>query len=155
MADLSRLRGRIFLAIGRAGMDLYADPPGTRIEAAGQLFDLCAVVRGHCAGLPFEIGKRTLRKVAFIAFDIGIGRSRRRHDEAARDPLRAAVIANLKNIRLRREGGQHCADQTCRNRRTLENHRHPPFDASPMASQNDKRVTVPGQSRRSLARAWT
>jgi 5-dehydro-2-deoxygluconokinase len=34
MAELSRLRGRTFLAIGRAGMDLYADPPGTRIEEA-------------------------------------------------------------------------------------------------------------------------
>jgi len=32
MADLGRLAGRRFLVIGRAGMDLYADPPGTRIE---------------------------------------------------------------------------------------------------------------------------
>jgi 5-dehydro-2-deoxygluconokinase len=34
MADLGRLRGGKVLVIGRAGMDLYADPPGTRIEAA-------------------------------------------------------------------------------------------------------------------------
>lgn len=34
MADLARLAGRNFLVIGRAGMDLYADPPGTRIEEA-------------------------------------------------------------------------------------------------------------------------
>ncbi|MDZ4085902.1 MAG: 5-dehydro-2-deoxygluconokinase [Tabrizicola sp.] len=34
MADLARLQGRTFLVIGRAGMDLYADPPGTRIEEA-------------------------------------------------------------------------------------------------------------------------
>jgi len=34
MADLARLSGRNFLVIGRAGMDLYADPPGTRIEEA-------------------------------------------------------------------------------------------------------------------------
>lgn len=34
MADLSRLQGRNFLVIGRAGMDLYADPPGTRTEDA-------------------------------------------------------------------------------------------------------------------------
>ena len=34
MADLARLSGRNFLVIGRAGMDLYADPPGTRIEDA-------------------------------------------------------------------------------------------------------------------------
>jgi 5-dehydro-2-deoxygluconokinase len=34
MADLARLGGGNFLVIGRAGMDLYADPPGTRTEAA-------------------------------------------------------------------------------------------------------------------------
>ncbi|MCU0904891.1 MAG: 5-dehydro-2-deoxygluconokinase [Tabrizicola sp.] len=34
MADLARLSGRSFLVIGRAGMDLYADPPGTRLEEA-------------------------------------------------------------------------------------------------------------------------
>lgn len=34
MADLARLSDRNFLVIGRAGMDLYADPPGTRIEEA-------------------------------------------------------------------------------------------------------------------------
>jgi 5-dehydro-2-deoxygluconokinase len=34
MADLARLGGRKFLVIGRAGMDLYADPPGTRTEDA-------------------------------------------------------------------------------------------------------------------------
>jgi 5-dehydro-2-deoxygluconokinase len=34
MADLAHLGGRTFLVIGRAGMDLYADPPGTRTEVA-------------------------------------------------------------------------------------------------------------------------
>lgn len=34
MAELSRLMGRNFLVIGRAGVDLYADPPGTPIEDA-------------------------------------------------------------------------------------------------------------------------
>lgn len=34
MTDLSRLGGRSFLVVGRAGMDLYADPPGTPIEEA-------------------------------------------------------------------------------------------------------------------------
>lgn len=36
MADLARLRGGRFLVIGRAGMDLYADPPGARIEEAAR-----------------------------------------------------------------------------------------------------------------------
>jgi 5-dehydro-2-deoxygluconokinase len=34
MTVLPRLAGRKFLVIGRAGMDLYADPPGTRMEEA-------------------------------------------------------------------------------------------------------------------------
>jgi 5-dehydro-2-deoxygluconokinase len=36
MADLGRLRTGTVLVIGRAGMDLYADPPGTRIEEAAR-----------------------------------------------------------------------------------------------------------------------
>jgi 5-dehydro-2-deoxygluconokinase len=34
MADLARLGERSFLVVGRAGMDLYADPPGTSVEDA-------------------------------------------------------------------------------------------------------------------------
>ena len=34
MKRLARLSGNSFLVIGRAGMDLYADPPGTRTEDA-------------------------------------------------------------------------------------------------------------------------
>lgn len=34
MADLARLSGRDLLVIGRAGMDLYADPPGAETEHA-------------------------------------------------------------------------------------------------------------------------
>jgi 5-dehydro-2-deoxygluconokinase len=34
MSALARLSGRNFLLVGRAGMDLYADPPGTRTEDA-------------------------------------------------------------------------------------------------------------------------
>lgn len=36
MAGLERLSGGNFLVLGRAGMDLYADPPGTRTEQATQ-----------------------------------------------------------------------------------------------------------------------
>ena len=34
MSDLSRITGKGFLIIGRAGMDFYADPPGARLEEA-------------------------------------------------------------------------------------------------------------------------
>jgi 5-dehydro-2-deoxygluconokinase len=36
MSNLSRLGKGKFLVLGRAGMDLYADPPGSRIETATQ-----------------------------------------------------------------------------------------------------------------------
>jgi 5-dehydro-2-deoxygluconokinase len=35
---MARLRRNNFLVVGRAGMDLYADPPGTRIEEATQFY---------------------------------------------------------------------------------------------------------------------
>ncbi len=38
MTDLTRLSGGNFLVIGRAGMDFYADPPGTKTEHAMQFF---------------------------------------------------------------------------------------------------------------------
>ena len=38
MSDLSRLSRNRFVVIGRAGMDLYPDPPGTRTEDATRFF---------------------------------------------------------------------------------------------------------------------
>lgn len=34
MADLERIKGNNFVILGRAGVDFYADPPGTKIEEA-------------------------------------------------------------------------------------------------------------------------
>ncbi len=38
MADLDRIRGNNFVIIGRAGMDFYPDPPGTKTEEANHFF---------------------------------------------------------------------------------------------------------------------
>ncbi|MBT6099397.1 MAG: permease, partial [Marinovum sp.] len=38
MADLTRIKGNNFVIIGRAGMDFYPDPPGTKTEEASQFF---------------------------------------------------------------------------------------------------------------------
>ena len=38
MADLDRIKGNNFVIIGRAGMDFYPDPPGTKTEEASMLF---------------------------------------------------------------------------------------------------------------------
>lgn len=36
MADLERIGGNSFVVLGRAGMDMYADPPGAKVEDAAQ-----------------------------------------------------------------------------------------------------------------------
>jgi 5-dehydro-2-deoxygluconokinase len=38
MADLERIKGKSFVILGRAGMDMYPDPPGTRTEDATHFF---------------------------------------------------------------------------------------------------------------------
>ncbi len=40
MADLDRIRGKSFVIVGRAGMDFYPHPPGTRTEDA-TMFSAC------------------------------------------------------------------------------------------------------------------
>ena len=49
MADLARLRGKRFLVLGRAGMDLYPDPPGTRTQDAVQFFACLGGSSGNIA----------------------------------------------------------------------------------------------------------
>lgn len=48
MADLSRLSLNRFVVLGRVGMDLYADPPGTRTEQASQFY---AAMGGSAANI--------------------------------------------------------------------------------------------------------
>lgn len=55
MADLARLSGRNFLILGRAGMDLYADPPGTRSEAAQHFF---AALGGSSANIAVALRRQ-------------------------------------------------------------------------------------------------
>ena len=38
MADLERIKGKSFVILGRAGMDIYPDPPGTKTEEATHFF---------------------------------------------------------------------------------------------------------------------
>lgn len=49
MAELSRLQGKRFLVLGRAGMDLYPDPPGTKMEYAGAFFACLGGSSGNIA----------------------------------------------------------------------------------------------------------
>ena len=55
MRDLSRLEGRNFLVVGRAGMDFYADPPGTRTEVAGRFV---ACIGGSSANIAVALVKQ-------------------------------------------------------------------------------------------------
>jgi len=54
MADLSRLKGNRFVIIGRAGMDFYPDPPGTKTEHATRFF---ACLGGSSANIGVAITK--------------------------------------------------------------------------------------------------
>ena len=54
MANLERIRGNNFLVIGRAGMDLYPDPPGTKTEEAQQFF---ACLGGSSANIAVAINR--------------------------------------------------------------------------------------------------
>ncbi len=58
MADLARLSGQKFLVIGRAGMDLYADPIGTRIEEATQF---TAALGGSSANIAAALTRQGCR----------------------------------------------------------------------------------------------
>ena len=58
MSDLSRLQGKRFLVLGRAGMDLYPDPPGTRIEDAGRMFACLGGSSGNIAAALARQGAR-------------------------------------------------------------------------------------------------
>ncbi len=58
MGDLARLGGRSFLVIGRAGMDLYADPPVTRIEQATQF---TAALGGSSANIAVALTRQGCR----------------------------------------------------------------------------------------------
>lgn len=49
MGTLSRLAGKRFLVLGRAGMDLYPDPPGTRTESAVRFFACLGGSSGNIA----------------------------------------------------------------------------------------------------------
>ena len=53
-ADLSKISQNNFVIIGRAGMDFYADPPGTKTEDAGQYF---ACLGGSSANIGVAIVK--------------------------------------------------------------------------------------------------
>lgn len=58
MADLARLAGKNFLVIGRAGMDLYADPPGTRTENATRF---TAALGGSSANIAVALTRQGCR----------------------------------------------------------------------------------------------
>ena len=54
MADLDRIKGNNFVIIGRAGMDFYPDPPGTKTEEASMFF---AALGGSSANIGVAINR--------------------------------------------------------------------------------------------------
>ncbi|MFN5997364.1 MAG: 5-dehydro-2-deoxygluconokinase [Paracoccaceae bacterium] len=108
MADLERLKGRKFLVIGRAGMDLYADPPGTRMEEASRFVAhlggssaniAVALVRQGCQAALLTrvsddaVGRFCLNQLAAYGVDHGLVRT---EGGEARNSL-AVVETRLEN----------------------------------------------------------
>jgi 5-dehydro-2-deoxygluconokinase len=72
MADLMRLSQGPFLVIGRAGMDLYADPPGTRIEDATRF---AAALGGSAANIAAALVRQGCRAALLTCVsDDAVGR---------------------------------------------------------------------------------
>jgi 5-dehydro-2-deoxygluconokinase len=58
MTNLARMKGKRFLVLGRAGMDLYPDPPGTRTQDATQFFACLGGSSGNIAAALSRQGAR-------------------------------------------------------------------------------------------------
>jgi len=72
MAALTRLSGKSFLIIGRAGMDLYADPPGTPIEDATRF---TTALGGSSANIAVGLVKQDCRAALLTCIsDDAVGR---------------------------------------------------------------------------------
>ena len=88
-----RLRENSFLVVGRAGLDLYADPPGTEIENAkgfqaalgGSAANIAVAIArqgGRCSLLTAvsddAVGRYTVKALAGYGVDTGYMQNRRR-----------------------------------------------------------------------------
>jgi 5-dehydro-2-deoxygluconokinase len=72
MANLERIQDNNFLVIGRAGMDLYPDPPGTKTEEAQQFF---ACLGGSSANIAVAINRHGGRSALVTSVaDDAVGR---------------------------------------------------------------------------------
>lgn len=72
MTDLTRLAKNTFVIIGRAGMDMYPDPPGTKTEEATQFY---ACLGGSSANIGVAIKKHGGRSALVTSVsDDSIGR---------------------------------------------------------------------------------
>ena len=72
MASLTHLSGRNFLVVGRAGMDLYADPPGALIEDATRF---TAALGGSSANIAVGLVKQGCRAALLTCIsDDAVGR---------------------------------------------------------------------------------
>jgi 5-dehydro-2-deoxygluconokinase len=73
---LERLRTNRFLVVGRAGLDLYADPPGTEIEQAN---NFSAALGGSAANIAVAISRQNGHAALLTAVsDDAVGRYTRR-----------------------------------------------------------------------------
>ncbi len=70
--DLERIERNSFLVIGRAGMDLYADPPGAEIEGASRFFACLGGSSGNIAAGIARLGGKA--SIVTVVSDDAVGR---------------------------------------------------------------------------------
>jgi 5-dehydro-2-deoxygluconokinase len=91
---LDRLRKNSFLVIGRAGLDLYADPPGTEIENAIK-FD--AALGGSAANIAVAIARQGGQTALLTAVS---------HDAIGRFTLKALAAFGVDTRHIKTVGGE-------------------------------------------------
>ena len=70
--NLERIERNSFLVIGRAGMDLYADPPGAEIEGASRFFACLGGSSGNIAAGIARLGGKA--SIVTVVSDDAVGR---------------------------------------------------------------------------------
>jgi 5-dehydro-2-deoxygluconokinase len=89
-----RLRQNTFLIVGRAGLDLYADPPGTEIEVATKF---SAAVGGSAANIAVAISKQGGKAALLTAVS---------NDAVGRYTLKALAGFGVDTSLIRNVGGE-------------------------------------------------
>ena len=111
-----RIKSGSFLVIGRAGMDLYADPPGTTIEAARAFFPALGGSAANIASAITRLG----RKAALVTTvsDDAVGRyviGQLKHYGVVTDHIRSVKGEERTSLAVVETRAENCQSVLYRN----------------------------------------